>query len=80
LQEAPELNKSFNPWDRISQPESLAEILKVSGIKIDVIEEQKGHHPINSPEDWWTILLGSGTWGPLNSLMPVNDKTSRKPT
>ena len=67
-QEAPEFHKSFNPWDRISQPESLAEMLGVAGVKADHIEVKNGTHPIKGPEDWWATLLGTGYRGTIDQL------------
>ncbi|WP_045227232.1 class I SAM-dependent methyltransferase [Methyloterricola oryzae] len=66
--EAPDLHKSFNPWDRISHPDSLAAMLAEAGIEDADISEQAGTHPIESPEDWWTTLLGSGYRGTIDRL------------
>lgn len=66
--EAPEFHKSFNPWDRISQPDSLATMLREAGIEDSHIEEEAGIHPIAAPEDWWTTLLGTGYRGTLDQL------------
>ena len=67
-QEAPEFHKSFNPWDRISHPATLAAMLKEAGIETDDIVEETGVHPIAKPEDWWTTLLGTGYRGTLDQL------------
>lgn len=67
-QEAPEFHKSFNPWDRISHPATLAAMLKEAGIETDDIVEETGVHPITKPEDWWTTLLGTGYRGTLDQL------------
>jgi ubiquinone/menaquinone biosynthesis C-methylase UbiE len=66
--EAPGLHKSFNPWDRISHPDSLAAMLEEAGIKTADIVEQAEIHPITSPENWWTTLLGSGYRGTIDQL------------
>lgn len=66
--EAPELHKGFNPWDRISHPASLATMLEAGGIGAADIEAESGTHPIASPEDWWTTLMGSGYRGTLDQL------------
>lgn len=66
--EAPEFHKSFNPWDRISDPASLAAMLRDAGIETDHIVEEAGSHPIASPEDWWATLLGSGYRGTIDQL------------
>ena len=77
-QEAPEFHKSFNPWDRISQPESLAEMLSMAGVKADDIEVQNGVHPINGPEDWWATLLGTGYRGTIDQLDDQRRERVRK--
>lgn len=66
--EVPALHKGFNPWDRISHPDSLAAMLREAGIEADDIVEQAGTHPIPSPEAWWTTLLGSGYRGTIEQL------------
>jgi len=66
--EAPAFHKSFNPWDRISDPVSLAVMLGEAGIATDHIVEEARTHPLSSPEDWWTTLLGTGYRGTLDQL------------
>ncbi|MVF23713.1 methyltransferase domain-containing protein [Methylocaldum sp. BRCS4] len=67
-QEAPELHKSFNPWDRISDPDLLRVMLWEAGIEACDITAEAGVHPITSPDAWWTTLLGSGYRGTLDQL------------
>jgi ubiquinone/menaquinone biosynthesis C-methylase UbiE len=64
----PDLHKSFNPWDRISDPVSLEKILNGGGVQAATITAENGLHPINSPEDWWTIVSGSGYRGTIEQL------------
>jgi ubiquinone/menaquinone biosynthesis C-methylase UbiE len=70
--ERPELYKGFNPWDRISSPEGLAEMLAEAGLhNVDVnIVAEPAVHPLSSPEDWWTLAMGSGYRGTLDQLEP----------
>ena len=56
----PDLFKGFNPWDRINDPGSLTKIFDEAGIAPPKIVPENRLHPINSAEDWWTIVLGSG--------------------
>ncbi len=67
---APELHRSFNPWDRICDPDALRRLLADAGIvSCDVIAEA-GEHPIAAPEAWWSAVLGSGyrgTWEQLDA-------------
>lgn len=63
----PDLNKSFHPWDRISEAESLLKLLNSAGISAEVVREDRGH-PVNSAEDWWRAILGSGYRGTVDQL------------
>jgi ubiquinone/menaquinone biosynthesis C-methylase UbiE len=68
--ERPDLYKAFTPWDRISQPESLKALLESGGAtQVEVFTEQ-ATHPLASPEDWWTIVLGGGLRGLVDQLTP----------
>jgi ubiquinone/menaquinone biosynthesis C-methylase UbiE len=65
---APDLHKSFNPWDRISEPESVRALFSEAGIpECDVVAEA-GSHPVASPEAWWAAVRGSGYRGTLEKL------------
>jgi hypothetical protein len=64
----PELYKSFSPWDRINDPASLTQILKEGGVPAPKVTGESRLHPINSPEQWWTIALGSGYRGTIEQL------------
>ena len=58
--ERPDLYAAFNPWDRITDIESVKNLFMSAGINnVDVVAEN-GSHPLHQPEDWWTIVLGSG--------------------
>ncbi|MGJ0484697.1 MAG: class I SAM-dependent methyltransferase [Methylomicrobium sp.] len=68
--ERPELYKDFNPWDRISTPEGLAEMLSEAGLhRVDIVSES-ATHLLTCPEDWWTLAMGSGYRGTLDQLEP----------
>ena len=62
-QEAPELHKALNPWNRIATPEGLSAIFEAAGVPDVVITSETGSHPLRSVEDWWTIVMGSGFRG-----------------
>jgi ubiquinone/menaquinone biosynthesis C-methylase UbiE len=64
----PDLYKGFNPWDRIDSPESLRGIFDQAGIASPTITREDRLHLINSAEDWWTIVLGSGYRGTIEQL------------
>ena len=65
---APDLYKGFNPWDRICDPSSLRGLFEEAGIDTVEVLAQAGEHPIGSPEDWWSAVLGSGYRGTLEKL------------
>jgi len=64
----PELQRSFKPWERISEPSGLQDMLAESGVHTDHIIAESGSHPLQSPEDWWKIAMGSGYRGTLEQL------------
>jgi ubiquinone/menaquinone biosynthesis C-methylase UbiE len=64
----PDLHKGFNPWDRIDSPASLRDIFDQARIASPNITREDRLHPINSAEDWWTIVLGSGYRGTIEQL------------
>jgi SAM-dependent methyltransferase len=63
----PALYKGFNPWDRVSEPEAVASLLSPLGVAASVVAES-GAQPLDAPEDWWPIVLGTGYRGTLEQL------------
>ncbi|WP_036279386.1 class I SAM-dependent methyltransferase [Methylocystis sp. ATCC 49242] len=66
--ERPDLLKGFNPWERISTPAGLREMLSEAGIESTEFVAEAGRDPLNAPEDWWLIVMGSGYRGTLAQL------------
>lgn len=64
----PVLYKGFNPWDRISDPDTLGSMLARAGVNAGEIVLEGGTHPLPSPEDWWSLVLGSGYRGTIDQL------------
>ena len=58
--ERPDLYAAFNPWDRITTPDQLHQLLQSGGVPDAQIVAESGSQPLRSPQDWWTIVLGSG--------------------
>lgn len=69
--ERPDLYKGFNPWDRISEPESLERLLLDAGVTGHSCVAEEYEHPVASPEDWWRIVMGSGYRGTVDRLDPA---------
>ena len=54
----PELLKSIKPWNKIVEPDPLRALLIECEIPDPEVVAEPGTHPLRSPEDWWTIILG----------------------
>ena len=59
-QERPDLHSAFNPWDRITDVESVKRLLSDGGVTDVEVTAEDGFQPLRSAEDWWIIALGSG--------------------
>ena len=73
----PDLHKNFNPWDRISAPDDLRSLLNAVGLTQAEIVAESGSQPVNSPEDWWAMILGSGYRGTVEQLSAEDRKRVR---
>lgn len=74
----PELERAFNPWDRISEPKPLQEMLRQAGVEIADVAVENRLHRIIRPEDWWMIVCGSGYRGTLEQLNEKDYQTVRQ--
>jgi ubiquinone/menaquinone biosynthesis C-methylase UbiE len=65
-----DLYKGFNPWDRICEVDAVRSLLAaVELTEIEVVAEYDSQ-PVNSPEDWWPMVMGSGYRGTIDQLAP----------
>jgi hypothetical protein len=64
----PDLHEGFNPWDRINDSETLEKILIGAGVEDPKVIAESCQHSINSADDWWTVVLGSGYRGTIEQL------------
>lgn len=56
----PDLVNTVSPWDRLVEPQAVRDLLRAAGIADVEIAAADGHQTLRAPEDWWTIVLGSG--------------------
>jgi SAM-dependent methyltransferase len=56
----PDLHTAFNPWERIVSPQAVRQLLTDSGIRAAEIIAEDGQQVLQSPDDWWTVVQGSG--------------------
>jgi ubiquinone/menaquinone biosynthesis C-methylase UbiE len=66
----PSLYKSFNPWDQITTPTSLAELLTGAGVTRPTVEAVEARHHLEHPDRFWDIVLGSGYRATFDALRP----------
>ena len=68
--EDPELLKTIKPWNKIVEPDPLRALLIECGVTEPDVLAEPGSHSLNSPDDWWTIIMGSGYRSTVEALSP----------
>jgi ubiquinone/menaquinone biosynthesis C-methylase UbiE len=68
--ERPDLYSAFNPWDRITDPESVRRLLQDGGATNVDVTAEAGVQMLRSAEDWWIIALGSGLRWVIEQMGP----------
>lgn len=63
-----ELYKNFNPWDRVSETGTLRLLLEAGEFRHIQVSAEIDFQPIDSPEDWWPMVMGSGYRGTVEQL------------
>ena len=66
----PDLRAAFNPWDRIADPAALRRLFAEAGVAEAAIVAEDGRQALRSPEDWWTMVLGSGYRWTVDQMEP----------
>jgi hypothetical protein len=66
------LYRSWNPWDEITTPEALKALFTQAGVPFPAAEAVPGEYPLNSPEDFWDVVLGSGYRATADALSPAH--------
>jgi ubiquinone/menaquinone biosynthesis C-methylase UbiE len=56
----PDLHIAFNPWDRITTTDAVRRLLQNGGAQNVEVDAEDGYQTLRTPEDFWTIALGSG--------------------
>jgi ubiquinone/menaquinone biosynthesis C-methylase UbiE len=64
----PDLYAAYNPWDRITTPEAVRTLCRGAGVPSVDVEPEGGYQPLSTPEDFWTIALGSGLRWTIDQL------------
>jgi ubiquinone/menaquinone biosynthesis C-methylase UbiE len=66
-----ELVQSYQPWDRITDVATLRGVLQSGGVDYLDIEPAAGLHQLSAPDDWWSIVLGTGYRNTVDQLGPA---------
>jgi ubiquinone/menaquinone biosynthesis C-methylase UbiE len=56
----PDLHNAFNPWERINTPQALRQLLADAAVEKPNVVAEDGRQPLQSPDDWWAVVCGSG--------------------
>jgi SAM-dependent methyltransferase len=69
--ERPDLVGGFHPWTRVTDPAALSQVFHQAGAAGPTLEAEPGTHPLARPEDWWTVVLGTGYRATVDELNPA---------
>ena len=70
----PGIARPGRPWERLTQPENLRQLLLDGGMGDPAIHRALDRQPIGDPADFWTVAMGSGYRAEIERL------TSRRAT
>jgi ubiquinone/menaquinone biosynthesis C-methylase UbiE len=71
----PDLTRAYNPWDSLTNPNAVRELLLSAGCTDVRVESVSGSHPLHSATDFWSIVLGSGYRATYDALSPDGQRT-----
>jgi ubiquinone/menaquinone biosynthesis C-methylase UbiE len=74
----PDLYKGFNPWDRISDPEAVRRLFPVADVRSLEVVAEPGVHALQSADDWWPMVLGTGYRGTVDQLSAAHQAKVRQ--
>jgi ubiquinone/menaquinone biosynthesis C-methylase UbiE len=66
----PSLFKKFNPWDEITTPAALVELLNGAGVLRPTVTAVEASHHLQHPDSFWDVVLGSGYRATVDALSP----------
>ena len=64
----PPLFKAFNPWDEITTPAALQDLLSRGGVEHSAVTAASGEHHLAHSDRFWDIVLGSGYRATVDAL------------
>jgi ubiquinone/menaquinone biosynthesis C-methylase UbiE len=64
----PDLHRAYNPWDDLTTVEAVAALLRDAGVLRSEVAAEAAAHELDSPADFWEVMLGSGYRGTLDAM------------
>ncbi len=52
--------EDYRPWDRLTTEADVAALMRAAGVGSFEITAESGSERLERPEDWWTVVLGTG--------------------
>ncbi len=68
----PELHAAFSPWERLTSCDALHRLLAEGGVEHAEVDAENGFQSLRSPDDWRTIVMGSGFRWTVDQLNPAD--------
>ena len=76
----PDLPAATRPWERLTSADSLRRLFADAGAAAPDIWPVEDSQPLRTPEDWWTIALGSGYRWEIDQLTAEQRHAARQGT
>ena len=76
----PDLVRGFNPWDDLVEPAQVRSLFEGAGISGSSADLEPADQPLEGPEDWWAIVLGTGFRGTVDLLTADEREQVRRAT
>jgi ubiquinone/menaquinone biosynthesis C-methylase UbiE len=73
----PDLHRAWHPWDTLTDPTAVTDLLAAAGTTSVRVEAVSGVHALPDPRDFWTIVTGSGYRATHDALSPTERNAVR---
>jgi SAM-dependent methyltransferase len=76
--ERPDLDQAHTARQLLSEPGAVERVFDAAGIAGLTTEAEDHHHPVASPDDFWSIVLGTSYRGRVDQLTPEQRERVRQ--
>ena len=73
----PDLHRAYNPWERLTEPAAVSELIISSGAPRVHVEAVDATHELATVQDFWKIVLGSGYRSTFEAMTDTERQTLR---